>query len=232
MRLRAIVADDELQARKRVVRLLEAMPDVDVVAACASAEAVIAQLPASRPDVLVLDISMPGLGGLGLAGRLGGARPAVIFVTAHAQHAIAAFEVGAVDYVMKPVTGARLAKAIARIRGGQPAIDSASARIPIATRGGVVLVDPSSIIYARFDGALVAIAGALESWITAETLTELAARLPPKFARVDRRHLLNLDEVARLEPTEHGGYIAITRTGARVPVSRQSSRELRRRLGL
>jgi two-component system LytT family response regulator len=231
MTLRVIVADDELQARKRVVRLLEEMPDVEVVAACATAEEVLVRLPTARPDVLVLDISMPGIGGLELRARLPDTGPAVIFVTAHAQHAIAAFEVGAVDYVVKPVTGARLARALERTRAarGRP---EPGPRIPIETRAGVVLVDPSAIIYARFDGALVTIAGALESWITTATLKELEARLPPKFERVDRRHLLNLDEVARLEPEADGGYVAVTRNGARVPVSRQAGRALRRRLGL
>jgi DNA-binding LytR/AlgR family response regulator len=95
-----------------------------------------------------------------------------------------------------------------------------------------VLVDPGQIVYARFDGALVTIVGALGSWITTATLKELEARLPPRFARVDRRHLLNLDEVTLLEPEPSGGYLAVTRSGARVPVSRQAGRDLRRRLGL
>ena len=231
MTLRVIVADDELQARKRVVRLLEAMPGVEVSATCASAEEVLARIPTVRPDVLVLDISMPGLGGLALGGQLAGSGPAVIFVTAHAQHALGAFDVGAVDYVVKPVTGARLAKAIARTRAIRSPLE-ASARIPIETRAGVVLVDPSAIVYARFDGTLVAIIGALESWITTATLKQLEAQLPPKFVRVDRRHLLNLDEVARFEPEPDGGYLAVTRSGAKVPVSRQAARALRRRLGL
>nr|MBA3542599.1 LytTR family transcriptional regulator [Deltaproteobacteria bacterium] len=106
------------------------------------------------------------------------------------------------------------------------------ARLPIETRTGIVLVDPDAIVYAQFDGALVTIVTALGSWITTATLRELEDQLPPKFERVDRRHLLNLDEVARLEPTPDGGYVAVTRTGARVPVSRQAGRALRRRLAL
>jgi len=230
MKLRVIVADDEQQARKRVTRLLETLPDVEVAASCATAEQVLAYLPKVRPDLLVLDISMPGLSGLELHARLPAGAPPVIFVTAHERHAIQAFELGALDYVMKPVSAARLAKAIARVR---PVRDDAAAdRIPIETRAGVVLVDPTSIIYAHFDGVLVTIVSALESWITTTTLKELEARLPPKFLRVDRRHLLNLDEVARLEPEADGGYRAHTRTGASVPVSRQAARDLRRRLAL
>ncbi|HVK82673.1 MAG TPA: LytTR family DNA-binding domain-containing protein [Kofleriaceae bacterium] len=230
MKLRVIIADDELQARKRMTRLIEAIAGVEVVAICASAEEVITKLPLGA-DVLLLDISMPGIGGLELRRLLGDAGPAVIFVTAHREHALAAFDVGAADYVMKPVTGARLEQALGRVRARQvPA--HASDRISVATRAGVVLLDPSTIIYVQFDGALVTIHGAVQSWISTSTLKELEAQLPPKFARVDRRHLLNLDEVTRLVPEPDGGYLAITRTGASVPVARQAARELRRRLGL
>jgi two-component system LytT family response regulator len=231
MNLRVLIADDELQARKRLARLLEAMPDIEVAAVCESAEDVLAQLPRVHPDVVVLDIHMPGVDGLALASQLSTGRPRVIFVTGHAEHALAAFDVGAVDYLLKPVTGARLAQALARVRADRAAHGPA-VRLPIATRGGVVLVDPAAIEYARFDGALVTLFGAVESWMTTETLKDLAARLPARFARVDRRHLLNLDEVARLEPETDGGYQAVTRSGARVPVSRQAARALRRRLGL
>jgi two-component system LytT family response regulator len=231
-RLTVIVADDELQARKRLVRLLEAMPDVEVAAACASADEVLAQLATVRPDVLVLDISMPGLTGLELRARLPDAGPRVIFVTAHAQHAVEAFEVGAVDYVLKPVTGARLAKAIARTREIPARPAGVDTRIPITTRAGIVLVEPHTIIHASFDGTLVTITTALRSFITTFTLKELEERLPASFARVDRRHLLNFDEVLRLEPEADGGYVAVTRSGAYVPVSRQAGRALRRRLAL
>lgn len=231
MTLRVLLADDELQARKRLVRLLEAMPQVEVVAVCDSAEAALAALATARPDVLVLDISMPGLGGLELGRRLVGAGPRVIFVTAHAQHAVTAFELGVVDYVVKPVTGARLALALTRARSAPPSA-AASPRLPIETSAGVELVDPEAIVYAHFDGVLVTLVGTAGTWITTSSLKELEALLPEKFQRVDRRHLLNLDHVARLEPRADGGTVALTRGGARVPISRQASRDLRRRLGL
>jgi len=121
--MKVIVADDELQARKRVARLLEAMPDVEVIAACADADEVLALLATARPDALVLDIPMPGLSGLEASAVLPADGPFVIFVTAHAEHAIEAFELGAVDYIVKPVTAARLAKAI-----GWPSTSSTAAR--------------------------------------------------------------------------------------------------------
>lgn len=225
MKLRVVVADDELQARKRVVRLLEAMPDIEVVATCASADEVLQRYAELRPDVLVLDISMPGLTGLELHARLPDAT--VIFVTAYAEHAVEAFELGAIDYVMKPVVAERLAKAIARIR---PTPTITAERIPVMTRSGVVLVDPAAIVYARFDGALVTLHAIDESWITTMSLRELETRLPAHFARVDRRHILDLDKIARLEPEPDGGYRAHADGGAVIPISRQAARDLRRRL--
>ena len=244
-RLRIILADDELQARKRLTRLLESMPDVEVMASCASGAEVLDQLRRVQADVLLLDISMPGMGGLELCAQLPPGGPAVIFVTAHAHHAVEAFELGVADFVLKPVTGARLAKAIERVTarvadrpagpGNAPPMASAptsSPRLALETRNGVVLLDPAAILYARFDGALVTVATALASWVTDLSLTELAARLPARFHRVDRRHLLNLDEVTSLRPEPTGGYLAVTRSGAEVPVSRAAARQLRRRLGL
>jgi two-component system, LytTR family, response regulator len=241
VRLRALVADDELQARKRVTRLLEQLPTVEVVASCASCAEVLAELRRTQVDVLILDISMPGQSGLELSAQLGSRGPAVIFVTAHAHHAASAFDLGVVDYVLKPVTAARLATAIDRVIARAPApaacagpaaTAAAAPRLALETRSGVVLVDPTAIVYARFDGALVTVATALTSWVTDLSLTELAERLPAGFWRVDRRHLLNLDEVATLRDEPSGGYLAVTRSGAEVPVSRAAARELRRRLGL
>ncbi len=230
--LRVLIADDELQARKRLVRLVEGLPDVEVVAVCESGDEVLARIGAAAPDVLLLDISMPGRTGLELRAALPRGQ-AVIFVTAHAEHAVDAFDLGATDYVLKPVTAARLGKAIDRAREHRsPARAEAAPRIPIETRDGVVLVDPEAIVHASFDGALVEIVTPSGTWLTTASLRDLEARLPPKFERVDRRNLLNLDEVARLEPEADGGAIAVTRGGHRVHVSRQSARDLRRRLGL
>lgn len=236
--LRVLVADDELQARKRLVRLVESLADIEVVAVCASGDEVLQRVPIAAPDVLLLDISMPGRTGLELRSALPPEIP-VVFVTAHAEHALEAFDLGATDYVLKPVTAARLEKAVerarARVRGAGTRRESAgspAARIPIETREGVVLVDPETIVHASFDGALVEVVTSIGAWLTTSSLREIEALLPPKFERVDRRNVLNLDEVARLEPAADGSAIAVTRGGHRVHVSRQSARDLRRRLGL
>jgi len=228
-RLRVVIADDELQARKRLARLAQEHGDVEVVATCASADELLAALPDARADVILLDISMPGRSGLDVRALLGDAAPAIVFVTAHAEHAPAAFDLGVVDYVLKPVTADRLAKALTRAR----AAVRAPARLSVETRKGLTLFDPAELLAARLDGVLVTLVTTRGELPTALTLKALAARLPSSsFLRVDRRHIVNLDAILRLEPLPTGGAIAVTRSGLEVPVSRQAARTLRRRLRL
>jgi two-component system LytT family response regulator len=229
--LRVVIADDELQARKRLQRLAAEHGDVEVVALCANADELLAALPGARADVLLLDISMPGRSGLEVHRLLGDSAgaPAIILVTAHAEHATTAFDLGVVDYVLKPVTADRLAKALARARGAT----RAPARLTVETRKGLVLLDPAELVLARADGTLVTLVTARGELPTALTLKALQARLPPQqFERVDRRHLLNLREIAQLQSRPTGGATAITRSGHKVPVSRAAARVLRRRLAL
>ena len=236
--LRVLAADDELVARRRITRLLEAMPGVELVGVHEDADGVLAQLQEDAIDVLVLDVQMPGLSGLELSAMLGDDAPVVVFATAHPQHAVEAFDIGAADYVLKPIDAARLGKAIERARDKRrPTPASATEhvdRIAVPTREGIVLVDPTDVSHAVFDGSLVTLSTRDgTSHLTETTLADLAVRLPAaSFERVHRRALLNLQEVAVLVPTPAGGYHAQTKSGARVPVSRQAARKLRRWLGI
>jgi two-component system LytT family response regulator len=243
--LRVLAADDELVARKRLVRLLSAMPGVELLDCHADAEAVLRALRDQPVDVLVLDIQMPGLTGLELHALLPEPAPYVIFATAHPEHAVQAFELGAVDYVLKPIEAGRLGKAIERARGVVRTRRGARApevgegevvlpRLPVSTREGVVLLDPATLSHAVFDGVLVTLVTRDgRQHLTDASLQEIAARLPAdRFVRAHRRALLNLHEVALLRPTDSGGYLAITHAGQEVPVSRQTARKLRRALGL
>lgn len=247
--LRVLIADDELLARKRLSRLLGALPDIEVCGEAADGEAVLAAVRAGGVDVVLLDIHMPGLSGLDALALLPEGRPRVVLCTAHAEHAVEAFEHGAVDYVLKPVEPARLQKALertrarleadARPRDTAPSPERAAAppralpRLPIPTRQGIVLVDPETISHASLDDELVTVFTTQGEFLTDFTLNELAEKLPGElFHRVHRRALLNLRHVARLEPLETGGYLARTTRGHAVEVSRQSARELRKMLGL
>lgn len=231
--LRVLAADDELLARKRLERLLSATPGVEFLGACASAEELLQRLREEDCDVVVLDIRMPGLTGLEASALLPEDGPVVIFATAHAEHAVEAFEVGAVDYVVKPVEAGRLQRALERARRQlMPAGAEAPERLAVETRQGVLLLDPAQITHVEVDGALTAVVSLEQGRVLTDA--SLGALLPrlTGFERVHRRALVNLGRVRRLEPQDSGGYLAHLEGGGAVPVSRQVARRLRRRLGL
>jgi two-component system LytT family response regulator len=258
--MRVLVADDELLARKRLLRLLAAMDAIAVAGECESGNAVIERVKTKDVDVILLDVNMPGLTGLEAVDLLPEDGPLVILCTAHADHALQAFELGAVDYIVKPVEAGRLKKALARAReklearrharpqerererDDAPSAEIAVApldgsrslsRLAIPTRQGIVLLDPRTVSHAVLEGELVSVVTESGTYLSDDTLGDLQERLPRElFERVHRRALLNLEQVARLEPLETGGYLAHTRGGHAVEISRQAARELRKRLKL
>jgi two-component system LytT family response regulator len=241
MALRVLVCDDELIARRRASRLLSEQADVEVVAECASGDEVLARLAAEDIDLVVLDINMPGMSGIETVMRMPEDRPYLIFLTAHPEHAVSAFDLGATDYLMKPVDEARLKKALDRARRqlDAPARHDAHehsaplARLAITTKAGVVLLGPDEVTHAVFDGQLVTVHTRDRAILCDATLQELEDRLSAShFERVHRRAIVNLLHVERLEPVMSGGYVARVAGGKRVDVSRQAARKLRRRLGI
>ena len=237
--LRGIVADDEKMARKRVTRLLEQLGNTVLVAECRSGEEVLRHLDPAHVDVALLDVDMPGMNGLETA-RLAALRGVpVIFLTAHEQHAVEAFQHGAVHYLLKPVDAPALEQALARLRARMLAAQVTQPdtklpdRVALTVRGDVVLVPPASITHALYDGELVTVFTAARSYITDESLQDLEARVTGQsLMRVHRRALLNLSHVERLRALPTGGYTAVLSGGAEVPVSRQAARDLRKRLGV
>ncbi len=235
--LRVLVCDDELMARKRVLRLLGELGGIEATFECESGEEALARIREDEIDIAILDVNMPGMSGIETVLAMPEERPYVVFLTAHPEHAVRAFDVGAVDYVLKPVDDARLAKAIERARtsldqGRAPEAAAKLSKLAIATHDGAALVSPAEVTHASFDGALVTVHTSSRTILTDDTLQDLEAKLGPSFERVHRRALLNLEHVERLESVDTGGYVAILTTGKRVDVSRQSARKLRRRLGL
>lgn len=236
--MKILIADDEQLARARLKRLLGAMKGVEVVGEATDGASVLEKVRAGGIDVVLLDIQMPKLTGTEAVAAWPPGGPFVIFCTAHAEHAVEAFERGVVDYLLKPVEAARLEKALERARQResrekfQGAVKQAQlSRLAITTRQGVVLVDPGAVTHATLEDELVTVFTTGEKYLTDFTLQELHERLPT-MERVHRRALLNLAAVAKLEPLETGGYTARTNGGHAVEVSRQSARELRKRLGL
>jgi two-component system LytT family response regulator len=237
--LKVLIADDEEIARKRLARLLQQLPDVEVCGEGQNAEEVLALVADRNPDVLLLDIQMPGLSGLDAMALLPNDGPYVVFCTAHAEHAVRAFDVGAIDYLLKPIEPERLKKALERARSREARKRSATQssepldRLPIPTRQGIVLISPRDVTHAVLEGELVTIFTTSGRYLSDCSLQDLHERLPKDvFERVHRRALLNLEAVARLEPNEVGGFTAHTQAGEVVEVSRAAARELRKRLGL
>ena len=237
--MKVLIADDEDVARRRLVRLLSQWSDVTLCGECQTGEEVLRVVAETHVDIILLDVQMPGLTGLDAKALMPAGGPRVIFCTAHAEHAVRAFDVGAADYLLKPVEPERLRKALDRAIEGQRALGprgvevSPLERLALTTRQGIVLIPPEEVTHAVVEGELVRVHTASAKHLTELSLQELADRLPRGvFERVHRRALVNLARVERLEPNEVGGFVAHLSGGPTVEVSRAAARELRRRLGL
>jgi DNA-binding LytR/AlgR family response regulator len=231
-----LVVDDEPPARRHLIRMLAAMPGVEVVGDAEDGVAAVAAIARTRPELLLLDIHMPGLDGLALAARYA-ELPPVVFVTAYDEHAIRAFELGAVDYLMKPVRQARLAQAIERAgargsaRAGFAALPSAAPdptpRVVVCDRGTIRLFDARTITRFRSVDKYTGFLAAGEEHLTEEPLAALERRLSPHgFVRVHRGELVALHAIAAF------GARRVTLCDGQVArVSRRSSAALKLRLG-
>ncbi|MGI5864396.1 MAG: LytR/AlgR family response regulator transcription factor [Myxococcales bacterium] len=210
--LKVLVADDELMARRRLLRLLAAVPGVEACGEAKDGEQVLARIGARDVDVVLLDINMPGLSGMDAAQLMPKDGPLVIFCTAHSQHAVQAFDEEAVDYLLKPVEAWRLQRALDRARArlalrrlesatppapAAPPAAAAPERIAIPTRHGIVLVAPESVTHAVLDGELVTLHTTEGEYLCDYSLAELELKAPG-LERVHRRALLNLAHVVRL----------------------------------
>jgi two-component system LytT family response regulator len=242
VKVTAFVVDDEPVARAGLRAMLRAFDWVDVVGEAADGESAVAGIRALRPELVFLDVQMPGLLGTDVLRRLE-RPPFVIFTTAFSEHAVSAFELGAVDYLLKPFGPTRLAAAMERVRTalGEPASADPFERLSGALAGG-----PISRLFVRVGGALVALPVERVSWFEADgdyviahegsarhvlhlSLSRLDARLDPRrFSRVHRAHIVNLDQVRAFRRDAGGNLEAELLDGARVPVSRARAQELRK----
>jgi len=226
--LRVMVVDDEPTARQRIVRLLGEIPDVAVVAECGSGREALAEAAARRPDVVFLDIAMPGLDGLDVARRLGtpDARPVVVFVTAYDEHALAAFRVHAADYVLKPVDRERMRDAVEHARrsagrAARPAPAEGAPRFAVRDGRRAHFVPVADILWVESFGNYARLHTAAARFIHRATMEAIAAQLAPHgFVRIHRTAIVNAARVVRLRPAGNGEYDAYLDTGARLRVSR------------
>jgi two-component system LytT family response regulator len=250
--LRVVVADDEGPARRFLVNLLRACPHVELAGEATTGEESVAIIEATRPDLALLDLQMPELGGLDVVRRLAPpVLPLVAFVTAFEDFAIEAFELNAIDYLLKPVEADRLQatldRARTRLERREPGEHRAAAlagaaasyaranrqgyleRIPVRQRTEVIILPVRQIASMVSDGELLHITThTRERYTIAYRLHQLEVRLDPRrFVRLARGTLANIDAVAKISPMPGGTYVATLTNGQELQVSRIQSRVLR-----
>jgi two-component system, LytTR family, response regulator len=254
MTLRVVVADDEPIGRQRLVRLLQAEPDTDVVAACADGEEAVEAIREYIPDVVLLDIQMPQLDGFEVVAALDEAdQPAVIFVTGHDQYAVRAFEVHAFDYLLKPVDQERLREAIGRAvatPGSTPQgsttrriltlLEELSVRERARGRDRLVVRTTERAFFLRSEtidwieaaGKFVHLHVGRAVHALRESMAELEQELDPaRFVRISRSVIVNLDQIQEIQPWFQGDYVLILTDGTRLTSTRGYRDNMRRLLG-
>lgn len=232
--IRALLVDDEELARHVLRDLLQSHPEVEIAGECANGFDAVKAVAEQRPDLIFLDVQMPKLTGFDVLELIGTDIP-VIFVTAYDQHAMRAFEVHAVDYLLKPVGRERFEAALARAkervadRKPVPAELAAAARGPqqflerVVIRDGtrVTLIPVTKLDYVEAQDDYVALASQGKKHLKQQTIASLEAALDPaQFVRIHRSYIVNFERVARIEPYGKDSRLAILTDGARLPVSR------------
>lgn len=236
--LKAMTVDDEAPARSELRFLLDEVGDVEVVAEADNVRAAIENLKKSRCDVMFLDINMPGVNGMQLAEALSKIKnlPAVVFVTAYGEYAADAFDVNAVDYLVKPVETERLRRAVEKVRTtlGLTAKQGSSERIPVEKGGKKILVPVDKIRYITAKDDYSCLYTEDDHYLSTISLTKLEERLADaNFFRVHRRHIVNLSYVSEVESVP-GGTLELTMRddGVKIPVSRRRVAPLKKVLKL
>lgn len=252
MSIRVLLSDDEALARERLRSLLEDERDLEIVAECGDGKSAIAMIKREKPDLVFLDIQMPEIDGFGVVSALRhDPMPLTIFVTAYDRYAMKAFEVHALDYLLKPVGKQRLAEALeharkqllhpsegmfqGRVLALLAELDSrhnAPQRIVIKADGEIVCLKPGEIDWAESAGNYVCLHVGGATHILRETITALESRLGQRqFLRVHRSTLVNVDRIKTLRPSLYGDYAILLRDGTKLTLSRGFRESVLKRLG-
>jgi two-component system, LytTR family, response regulator len=225
--MKVAVVDDEPLARRRLRAMLGEHPDVEIVAECEDAAQAARLLPAAKPDLVFLDIQMPETDGFAFLEQLSAtARPYVIFVTAHAEHAVRAFDADAVDYLLKPYDRTRLARSLDRARA---ACSAYLERVAVSIGRRTVFVATADIDWIQADGNYLRLCAGAKTHLIRSTLSGLEPRLDPsRFVRVHRSYIVRIDQVRELRTLESGEHRLTLVDGTEVPVSHQYRNRLPR----
>ncbi|HHV06706.1 MAG TPA: response regulator transcription factor [Firmicutes bacterium] len=254
-KLKVLVVDDEAPARSELRYLLEKTGKVAVVGEAATGPEAIELTRSLEPEALFLDIKMPGQNGFAVAEVLladEGQPPLIVFATAYDSYALRAFEVSAVDYILKPFQEERIAQTVDRLlalRAGFRQMELATnlqsfldkvkqqqnvARVPVDTNGRILLLPVESICYAYCRDKDVLVKTKTDEYQVRSTLVELEERLGSRFFRVHKGYLVNMDHVAEVIPWFHGSYLLVLAdsNNTEIPVSRRRAPLLREKMGI
>lgn len=226
--MKAIIVDDERIARRELRRLLSAHPEIEIIGEAGNGDEAVDLIYKQEPDILFLDIEMPGMSGFDLLDRLRDV-PDVIFTTAYDQHALKAFEVNALDYLMKPIAPSRLAAALQKVRGRHTGF-----RDQMFLREGerCWIVRVGNVEVLESEGNYTRVFFAKERPLIPGSLAAFEERLDPAaFFRASRRHIINLNSIHSTESDPAGNLVVTMRCGETVPLSRRQSSQLKKVLG-
>ena len=253
MKIRALIVDDEQLARQRVRLLLGEEPDVEVMGESSDGFEAVDQIHAARPDLVFLDVQMPDMDGFEVLRRVPrGLLPVVIFTTAYDQHALRAFEVNALDYLLKPFKPARFKQAVQRARdliankhaglavihargllgllGQAPEPAGQLTRLAVKTPGKVTFVELDQIQAIEAAGKYAVVHAGKENHVVRETMSSLESHLPPqRFLRISRSVIVNMDQIQELQPMFKGENIVVLKNGKTYPTTRPL-REIQQKL--
>ena len=251
-KIRAMVVDDEAMARERVVSLLRQEQDIELIGECSDGQQAVNAINSQQPDLVFLDVQMPACDAFGIIEKVGADKmPAVVFVTAYDEYAVRAFEVHALDYLLKPFgrerfqqtlqharshverrragdLGKRLMALVQDIKPEPQKLD----RLVVKSGGRVFFLRTEDIVWIEAAGNYVRLHLGEDSHLFRETMNGIEARLDPqRFVRIHRSRIVNSDRIKELQPWFNGEYVVVLQNGTRLTLSRGYREKLQERLG-
>jgi len=236
--IRVLVVDDESWARRNLTVLLRRDPDIGTVVECGSGLEAVAIIRKSQPDLIFLDVQMPGCGGFDVLEMLGSELSStIVFVTAYDEYALRAFEAGALDYLLKPFDDARFRRALDRAKDKLAHYTASQPhrleRIVVKSRGEVLFLDVADIDWVEAVGYYACLHVGSDTHLLRRTLLELVRELDEeRFMRIHRSIIVNLDRIHGLELQNGGDYEVVLKSKVRLRLSRRFRKRLQDRMGM
>jgi two-component system, LytTR family, response regulator len=257
VRIRTVIADDEELARRGLRALAQRCEDLELICECSNGREAVEAILRHRPDLVFLDVQMPGKTGFDVISAIaGGQRPHVVFVTAYDNFALRAFEVHALDYLLKPVNEERFDAALARVReamshatdnaivqrvrqvaadlqiASSPSLVPVADRLPVKANGRIILIRLADIDWIEADRDYVSVHVGSKIWLMRETIAALELRLALSgFVRIHRSTLVNADRVKELRPRDKGEYTVVLNDGTELKLTRNYRASVERLVG-